>query len=85
MRVRIIGADTPVGLSLVEDLTPRGTECVGLAKADCRWKRELQARGRLSARAITLPRWRLASALWQRTWKEGKLSAAVSLMDRITR
>ena len=44
MRVLIIGADTPVGLSLVEYLTLRGTECVGLAKADCRWKSERQAK-----------------------------------------
>ena len=44
MRVLIIGADTPVGLSLVDYLTLRGTECTGLPKADCRWKSERQAK-----------------------------------------
>jgi len=44
VRVLIIGADTPVGLSLVDYLTLRGTEFVGLPKSDCRWKSERQAK-----------------------------------------
>lgn len=44
MRVLIIGADTPVGLALCQFLEQRGRDHVGLAKADCRWKSERQAK-----------------------------------------
>ena len=44
MRVLIIGADTPVGLSLADTLAQRGREYVGLPRSDCRWKSERQAK-----------------------------------------
>jgi dTDP-4-dehydrorhamnose reductase len=44
LRVLIVGADTPVGLALTEYLEQRGTEYLGLPKADCRWKSERQAK-----------------------------------------
>jgi dTDP-4-dehydrorhamnose reductase len=44
VRVLIIGADTPVGQTLVDYLTLRGTDCVGLPKSECRWKSERQAK-----------------------------------------
>jgi dTDP-4-dehydrorhamnose reductase len=44
MHVLIIGADTPVGLALCQYLEERGSEYVGLLKADCRWKSERQAK-----------------------------------------
>jgi len=44
VHVLIIGADTPVGLALCQYLEERGSEYVGLLKADCRWKSERQAK-----------------------------------------
>ncbi|MEP5764590.1 MAG: sugar nucleotide-binding protein [Halieaceae bacterium] len=44
MRVLVIGADTPVGQALGDYLALRGTDFVGLPKADCRWKSERQAK-----------------------------------------
>jgi dTDP-4-dehydrorhamnose reductase len=44
VRVLIIGADTPVGLALSAFLGQRGRDYVALAKADCRWKSERQAK-----------------------------------------
>lgn len=44
MRVLIIGADTPIGLALSDYLELRGRDFVSLAKSDCRWKSERQAK-----------------------------------------
>jgi dTDP-4-dehydrorhamnose reductase len=44
VRALIIGADTPIGLALVEQLEQREWDCIELPKADCRWKSERQAK-----------------------------------------
>lgn len=44
MRVLIVGADTPIGLALAQQLEQRGRPFDGLLKADCRWKGERQAK-----------------------------------------
>ena len=53
MRVLIIGADTPVGLALCEQLEQRGRDHVGMTRADCRWKNERQAKKSLRRSACT--------------------------------
>ncbi|MCZ6831087.1 MAG: sugar nucleotide-binding protein [Gammaproteobacteria bacterium] len=54
MRVLIIGADTPVGLSLADTLAQRGREFVSLPRADCRWKSERQAKKSLRRAACDI-------------------------------
>ena len=44
MKVLVIGSDTPVGLALCDYLKMRETEHVPLARSDCRWKSERQAK-----------------------------------------
>jgi len=54
MRVLILGADTPVGLSLADTFAQRGREFVGLSRADCRWKSERQAKKSLRRSACDI-------------------------------
>jgi dTDP-4-dehydrorhamnose reductase len=44
VKVLVIGSDTPVGLALCDYLEMRETEHVPLARSDCRWKSERQAK-----------------------------------------
>jgi len=44
VRVLVIGADTPVGQSLSDYFAMRGTDYLGMPKAECRWKSERQAK-----------------------------------------
>jgi dTDP-4-dehydrorhamnose reductase len=54
VRVLVIGADTPLGLSLVELFTQRGREFVALPRADCRWRSERQAKKSLRRSACDI-------------------------------